>query len=95
MRNVFQEGMSSVCPVLKNAGEQSSLSRYRPNSFLSIRSKFFVYDQQYHRSTQQKQTHERQTVWISFVWSTADVLTLITNKIIKALDNKLITRTIA
>lgn len=39
----------------------------------------------------QKQTPQRQTVWISFTLSTADVLTVLTHRITEALDTKSMT----
>ena len=88
---------SVVCPVYKNSGDRQSPSQYRPISLLCIISKIFE-----SIINQQIMIHLSQTNLLSDVQygfrsarSTADVLTVITDRISGALDKSCDARAIA
>lgn len=83
-----------MSPVYKNAAKRLPTSQYRPISHLSVISKFYeaitkkFVDHFYKSNLLNDKPHE-----FHFSRSSADVLTVITLKISKAPDNRLIMKT--
>ena len=89
--------LSSVCPVFKNSGVRTDPNKYRPVSLLSVISKLFEAVINLHL----KSHLEKNGLLTDFQYgfrssrSTADVLTVITDRISKCLDKSLDSRAIA
>ena len=88
---------SSVCPVFKNSGERCDFSKYRPISLLPIISKVFESLINNHIITHLEKSSLLSDVQYGFrsSRSTADILTVITDRIVRSLDSSFETRTIA
>ena len=88
---------SSVCPVIKNSGERCDFSKYRPISLLPIISKVFESLINNHIITHLEKFSRLSDVQYGFrsSRSTADILTVITDPIVRSLDSSFETRTIA
>ena len=88
---------SSVCPVFKNSGQRSDPSKYRPISLLPIISKIFESIINSHISFHLEKHNLLSDNQYGFrsSRSTADVLTVITDRISRALDCSFEARAIA
>ena len=89
--------IASICPVFKNSGERSSPSQYRPISLLSIISKIFESILNKYTINYLNANNLLSDVQYGFrpSRSTADVLTVISHRISKALDSTFDARAIA
>ena len=88
---------SVVCPVYKNSGDRQSPSQYRPISLLCIISKLFetIINQQIMSHLSEANLLSDFQYGFRSSRSTADVLTVISNRISGALDNSCDARAIA
>ena len=88
---------SSVCPVFKNSGERTDPNKYRPVSLLSVISKLFEAVINLHLKRHLEKNGLLSDVQYGFrpSRSTADVLTVITERISKCLDKSYDSRAIA
>lgn len=86
-----------MCPVFKNKGERSDPSNYRPISLLSIISKIFEFILNMHLKTYLDKNNLLSDNQYGFrsSRSTADVLTVITDRISRSHDNEFDARAIA